>query len=358
MAQKMMGYIKDQPEVWKSIVEQRKELCRGFVEANKGKTVKRIVMLGSGSSLTAPSMAREFFQDFLGIEVLAVAPTRFGSLWKLLDPETTLYWAISQSGRSTSTIAVIDELHEQGIKVTALTANPESAVAARCDEHVLIACGAEMVGAKTKGMTSTALTLYLMGMELCLAQGRLAQADYDKMIADLLRSFSLASETIEKSIVWCRNEESKANLTAAPHIILVAEGMNYPVSLEAALKMLETLRMPVFTYEFEEYLHGVVNTVDDQSYMIYLVSDSHNRERMLQLFDYTAKYGSHNLIVSHGTPTGRANELYLETSGNDFTLPFETLLPFHVISALSSEDRGIDCDLPKFPDFLVMGTKA
>lgn len=356
MAQNMLRFTKEQPVVWKSIVDQRKALCADFVKANLGKNVKRVVMLGSGSSNNASVMAQEFFQKLLGIEVLAVAPTRLGAMRKLLDAETTLCWAVSQSGKSTSTIAVIDELHADGFSVTAVTANPESPIAKQCDSHVLIACGEETVGPKTKGMTATALTLFLMGMELTLAQGKLAQSDYDQTIADLYQSFTLADANIEASIAWSR--KNKDLIAKAPHFIIVAEGMNYSVSLEAALKLLETLYIPVFPYEFEEYLHGVGNTIDANSYMFYLVSNSYNRERMLRLNEYSAAHGSNNLLITHGAPTGIENELYLQTSGNDFTLPFETLLPFHVISALNSEDKGIDCDHPKFKDFSIMGTKA
>ena len=125
------------------------------------------------------------------------------------------------------------------------------------------------------------------------------------------------------------------------------------------MKILETLYIPVGAYEFEEYLHGVANTINEQSYLIHLINDGKNRERMLALCAFSAEHHGHDAVISAGTPTGVEGELNLQCSGNELTLPFEMLLPFHAISAILSEKRGVDCDKPLFPDFIQrLHTKA
>lgn len=350
MAQQMFAYTKEQPRVWKQIVDKRKSICKKFIDSYRKNPIERVVMLGSGSSNIASDMAKELYEKLLGIEVTVAAPTRMSHLISLVNADKTAFWAISQSGESTSTIQAIEELHNSGFCVTAVTSDAQSPIAVACDSHVMIECGEEVVGPKTKGMTSTALTLFLMGLELALQKGSIDSDEYEKVISDLYRSFEFADKTIADSVQW--SKENSASLQKAPHIIIVADGMNLPVAMEGALKMLETLYIPVVSYEFEEYLHGVQNTINMQSYLFFLISDSHNRERMLKLYDFCEEHGSHDYIISTGTPTGKANELNLASSGNELTLPFESLLPFHVISALISEDKGINCDKPQFKDFV------
>ncbi len=356
MAQQLLAYIKEQPQVWKRIVDERKDICKGFTEAHLNGSVRRVVMLGSGSSYIAANMAKEVFEKLFGIEVTAATPTRMSHLITLVNKQDTVFWAISQSGKSTSTIQAIKELHHSGFKVTAVTADAASPIAAACDEHVLIDCGEETVGPKTKGMTSTALTLFLMGLELALAKHRIDSTTYEKTLSDLCRSFEFAEKTIADAVAW--SNRNAAAFKKAPHMTIVADGMNLPVAEEGALKLLETLYIPVVSYEFEEYLHGVHNTINKNSYLFFLVSDNQNKERMLKLYDFSADHGSHNFIISTGAATGKANELNVSSSGNEITLPFETLLPFHIVSALISEAKGINCDKPQFNDFSIrMETK-
>lgn len=346
MAQQMLKYTREQPDIWKNILARREEITRNFVSSQDG-SLKRLVLIGSGSSFTASRTAAEILMRLTKVEVTVAEPTRLYPLLTHLG-EGTVFCACSQSGRSTSTLEAVRAIQKAGFRVTAVTANPDSSLAKACDGHVTVECGEELVGPKTKGMTSSALTLTLMGAELALAKELLDASAYNKAIIDFSRSFDLAAGNIERCVSWCGEHPEIAE---APHMIVVADGMALPAALEGALKVLETLYVPVFAYEFEEYLHGVNNTLNPQSWMIHLVPEGENRRRFLALSDFAQERGGHNFIISSGTPTGRAGELNLAASGNELTLPFEMLLPFHAISALISEIKGINCDKPQFKDF-------
>lgn len=334
--------------VWKKVLDQRKELTADFVAAWKDKPLNRIVFVGSGSSNTAPTFAKEILERLIQVEVTIAVPTRIHTLLPLLPKEGVIFCAGSQSGRSTNTLGAVKKVQAAGYAVTAVTANPDAPLPQACGSCVPVLCGEETVGAKTKGMTSTALTMTIMGMELALAKGMLAEDTYQETIDAFYRAADCAAANVEASITWCMEHKELAD---APHMIYIADGMNYPAILEGALKVLETLYIPVFAYEFEEYLHGVGNTLNSDSWLVFLTSDIGDRQRFMALYDFAQEHGSHDYIISTGTPSGHPDELFLQTSGNELTLPFETLMPFHVISALLSEVKGINCDKPQFTDF-------
>lgn len=356
MAQQMLAYTRQQPDVWMNVLNRRKEITATYVAARKDLPLSRLVFVGSGSSYTASLVAAETLENLLGVECSAVEPTRLTALLKVLDKEGTVLCVCSQSGKSTSTLAAMESIRAVGFQVFAVTSNAASPVASAADCHVLIECGEELVGPKTKGMTTSALTLILMGIELGLAKGSVSQADYERIVAAYERSFCLAAENIEHCVRWC---DEHHELAQALHMIIVADGMALPPALEGALKLLETLYMPVTAYEFEEYLHGVACTLNPQSWLTLVTREGENRKRFLALADFSAEHGGHNVLISLGTPLGREGELNLLTSGNDMTLPFEAVLPFHAMSALISEVKGHNCDKPLFTDFAHrMQTKA
>ena len=345
----MLMYIREQRSVWRKILDQRKIVTEKFVQDWIDKPLTRFVLVGSGSSNTALMFAKAILERLIQVEVSVVVPTQISTLLPLLPGQGVIFCACSQSGRSTNTLDAVKKIQAAGYPVTAISANPNAPMPTACKSCVAVLCGEETVGAKTKGMTASALTMVLMGMELALAKGLLAQNVYQETIEAFYCAADCAEANVETSINWCKEH---SDLALAPHVILVADGMNCPAVLEGALKMLETLYVPVFAYEFEEYLHGVGNTLNTNSWLIFVTSDTGDRARFMALYDFAEEHGSHDYIVSTGTPTGHIGELFLRTSGNPLTLPFETLVPFHVISALLSEVKGIDCDKPQFSDFI------
>ena len=72
---------------------------------------------------------------------------------------------------------------------------------------------------------------------------------------------------------------------------------------------------------------------------------------MLRMADFHTEKGGTTFIVATGSPTGAKGELFLQTSGDPHTLPFEVLLPFQLAGALVSRMKGHDVDKPKFPEF-------
>lgn len=356
MARRMLEYIKEQPEVWRKITDDRESLFQGAVEKLQ-QPVKRIVILGSGSSYIASMAAADFYGKMLGLEAAAVVPTRLDGLLRLLNPDETLLIAVSQSGRSTSTIDAVKKWKACGFRILAVTADEQSPVAKESDVHQFIACGEETVGPKTKGMTATVLTLYLLGLALGSAWNLGDQGASDRFLEELNQAIDAAPANIEKSVEFCRNQADL--LAVMPHVTILSEDAGYYAALEGALKLLETLYIPAVAYEFEEYLHGVNNTIAPGMCHLYLPAGEKNAKRMAALDHYTREKGCVNFIITVLDWEEGSHVLKLSGNQNPYLSIFETLPAFQVMSVFGSERRNIDCDKPKFPDFYgVLNTKA
>lgn len=350
MSKKMMAYLREQPAVWKRILKERETLLREFSNFAGGRTPRRILTAGSGSSYNAAAAAAEFYTRWLGLEAFAVVPTRAEPMLNFLDSSRDLVFVLSQSGRSTSTLHLIETMRRRGFPVIGFTSDASSPIASAVDFHQAIDCGDETVGPKTKGMTASVLTLYLAGLTLARKAGTVSDEEAEGMCRSLSISFDAAEENIETCRAFC--EEKAGLFSGQPHFTLISDGVGLPAAQEGALKLLETLYVPAYAYEFEEYLHGIHNTIAPGTCNLLFPSSEEQTNRYLALHRFCGKNGCLSLMVS-SLPCANLPEdcLRLSGSGQEFTVPFETLLFSQMLSACGSEAKRIDCDLPRFPDF-------
>ena len=352
----MMGYIQAQPAVWQHILEEAGTLAEVFAAKWQAGGLKNILLVGSGSSYNAGCVVQQAYADWTGIRLHTLPPSRAMAQVVLYDPKDTAVLFVSQSGESTNTIGIVEAVKSLGFYTVGLTEKVGSSIARTCDLFVHIDCGEETVGPKTKGFTATVLCLELLALGLGRAQGTVTQEREAQALDALRQAASAAERNIAASVAWTQAHAS--SMEVAPHMLIVAEGPHYPAMLEGALKVLETLYVPVMAYEFEEYLHGIQCTIDASSYIIFVIPEGQNRERMLKLYDFHAAHGGTGYVISTGEPTGLAGELFIECTGEDHTAAFETLLPLQVVSTMVSQAKGINCDVSKFPDFIkALGTK-
>ena len=344
MAEKMTAYLKEQPRVWQEIFRERHRLTAGFQSACLQKRIKNYLMIGSGSSLNAAHCVVKLYADMLGALAVPCAPTQAETMLGLFSPEDTAVFLISQSGESTSTIAALEKVRKRGFLSVGVTQKIPSSVSNGCDLTVELKCGEESVGPKTKGFTATVLTLQLMALSVCPDAEKVASVE-----SALQDAFGQADCVIEDSAAWARSNSRL--LRCAQHIMILGEGARREAMREGCLKLLECLYVPCMDYEFEEYLHGVQCSIAQGSHVVSVVPDNQNRERMLRLASFNEAHGGVSYIISTGKRTGCEGELFIPATECPYTACYDVLLPFQVISALVSADKGIDCDKPKFPEF-------
>lgn len=355
MAQKMLSYIHSQPEIWADCCKKLPQMvCREAEKMHNAVPVNRLVIVGTGSSYyaaeTVVCLLREE-AEVKGIEMFSAVPTRMGVF---ANPKPgVLYWVVSQSGKSTSTEQTAKILREKGAPVWSVTSDETSPLAHCTDGHVLIPCGEETVGPKTKGMTSTILALWLLGKAL------LSSENVTESVSCLMPAFAQARENIRLSEQWVAQCIQVVKET--PCLTVIADGKALPLAQEGALKLLETLYVPAGTWEFEEYLHGVNNIIGPNMTHLFLVHDTQNRQRMEMLIEYCRDRGALCLVIDCAAEKAGVEgmRLSLKCTGRTETLAYEALIPFQVLSAVGSEAKGIECDRPHYPDFYAaLGTKV
>lgn len=318
-------YISEQCGALQHILAERKDCTAAFVQRFTQLDTDRLYLIGSGTSYNAALAAAPYMEDVLGVEVSAHAPSQL----PVIRGRHPLIVFISQGGTSTNILRAIEQL--KGYETLALTGREVCRVNEVCASHVLLACGEEVMGPKTKGYTCTILTLYLMAMEAALAMGRMTQAQYDSAVQSLgacfeemPRSVRKAEETIEENAEW---------LTQVKTFVIVGKGIGALAAKECVIKVVETMLTPSLAYEFEEFLHGPVSLIDEALGGIYLLppEGDPDRARMLAVAEYHQKQSCRVLVVD--APVMQGAPWY--------THVFTYVLPCQMMAAKLPERMGV-----------------
>mgnify|MGYP000944868688 CR=1 FL=1 len=210
----MFDYIKSQPSILSKIIENRKEITKNFVDIYKENNIKGITIIGSGSSFNSSSAAKYFMEKLLKVKVNVIYPYTFNNYENILDKDE-IFITVSQGGKSTATIDSVKKVN--------------------------IACGEETVGYKTKGYTSTILTLYLLALETAYALKKINNEEYDLYIKEIEEAVCNIDNIIAETDSWYKT--NKDDLVNAENVMVVGYGPNYGTALEGRLKLSETAKI-------------------------------------------------------------------------------------------------------------------
>ncbi len=345
----MLEYIYETPKVLKNILEKRKNITEQFTNEFQARNINKIQIIGSGTSFHGGYATRGFLEKLLGIPVDAFYPIPFKDSRTVLD-EKTMVIGISQGGKSLSTVAGIDYAKSKGCYTVAITANDDGTrLSEHCDMTILLSCGSEYTGPKTKGYQATLLILVLLGIELALRQGKINDCEYNKIINRLKITITNQNDIIRLSENWYKT--NKDELVKSRRMIIIGYESNYGTALEGRLKIQETVRYGVESYELEEFMHGIYNSINEDVFIIYLASAGNYKSRITKLKEFLSNYTKHNFII--GDLKTKNDPKVLDISfvdDPDFSI-FEYILPLQCIAYYLSKDLGINPNIPKIENF-------
>nr|WP_321261242.1 SIS domain-containing protein [uncultured Sphaerochaeta sp.] len=321
----MMDYINEQIALFPQVIRDRANFCNTFTHVLRKVQCDRIYLVASGTSKNATAAAAPFMERMLGISVTIVESSR-AHKFPGMNP---LVVFISQGGASTNTIAAIERCG--AVSSLAMTGNPESKINRLCDHYIAIPCGEETVGPKTKGYTITILALYLMALEGALATGRISEPTYDSFIQELIATGRMLPQNIRSSLQWV--ERNKDCMKELGNVYVVGKECGFAAAQEGALKILETLLIPAFGFEFEEYLHGPTCSLKQDVGGMYFLPpvDDPDYLRMQRLVGYHRSLKA-PVFAFGSEASADEKDLVLKTSGEWYTTPFEYIIPMQVLS--------------------------
>lgn len=335
----MLTYIEDTPEQLAYNTAHSKELTKTLVDLYLEKDYKNIWIIACGSSSNGSQCAKPFMMKYLDVDVKVVPPNSFIYLENKMS-ESDLAFVVSQSGCSTNSIEALDKLKEMGHLAVGLTGNPDSDFKDHADVVIDWGVGVETVGYVTKGVTTLAQFLMLFALEAALAKGKISQDTYDAVIQEMSEA-PKRHEAVQKA-TWDFYHTNEKILTSMDVVYTCGFMQAYGLATEGALKIGETVKVPSFAYEAEEYIHGP-NLQLTPEYTVFCIDDfAEGSERMAQIYAATRSVTDEAFFISNNPAVDEAHAIRMPFDIREtllmplYTLPIFQIIAYQVTTVLDS----------------------
>jgi len=308
--------------------------------------VGRVVLTGCGTALHA-AMIGEYT-----LEQLAEVPTEveYASEFRHRNsPMThnTLVFAISQSGETADTLGALRESRRKGYRTLGICNNVASTIARESDGGVYMHAGPEIGVAATKSFTSQVTILALIGLLL----GRMRHLSTSEGTR-IIKALEKLPEQIEETLRLTNEVKAIAKKYAsAPGMLFFGRQFNFPVALEAALKVKEITYLFAEGHPSAELKHGIIALVRPELPSVFITPDddvfSKNMNNMEQV---KARKGPLVAITSgNGAEKLRqvADDIITVPTTLEFIMPILTVIPLQLLAYHLAVELGRDVDKPR-----------
>ncbi|MBL1228265.1 SIS domain-containing protein [Enterococcus sp. BWB1-3] len=342
------SYMLETPDRMEAIIENAREL---FSEVKKAR-IKRVIITGSGTSYHSGLQMSQKMRALLKMDVCAMYPFEITDTTFLADNEQTLVVGISQGGSSYSTYNTMKLAKHHGCMTASMAGVDEAFIDEVADYVLTVSCGEELAGAKTKGFYCTKLNLLLFALYIGLEKRTVSEEIFNREITEVREAIKHFRAVFDTSEIWIENH--KDSLKEIRDIRITGPASLYGDILESALKLLETMRCPVTGYEFEEFIHGIYNAIDNESTVFILdIGNESRSDEMKRILSGWSK--TIYLFTNYESENA---DLVLPTVNNKEMLTFNFIIPLQLMCAKIPVLRGIDPSIPKDPQFhMKLGSK-
>jgi glucosamine--fructose-6-phosphate aminotransferase (isomerizing) len=307
--------------------------------------IERIVLSGCGTAFHA-AMAGEYFIETLArlpVECEFASELRYRNLPTTRD---TVVFVISQSGETADTLAALRESRRKGHRTLGICNNVASTIARESDGGVYMHAGPEIGVAATKSFTSQLTVLTLLALLL----GRIRYLSYAEGM-EILREMEALPDKIARILEMEEHIAAVARRYAhASNYLFMGRQANYPIALEAALKLKEISYAAASGHPSAELKHGVIALVSEETPSIFIApSDAVLEKNISNIQEVRARRGP---VIAVGTEGDdrllpHADDLLTIPAAPDYLTPILAILPLQLFAYHIAVARGCDVDKPR-----------
>jgi glucosamine--fructose-6-phosphate aminotransferase (isomerizing) len=278
----MLKEIYDQPDTVSQVLRGRiSEIEESItfpeqVEKLLASEPSSVHIVACGTSFYAGLVGKYLIERFTNIPVfveLASEYRYFGT-----RNEDSLVIAITQSGETADTLAALREAQSSGCKTLVITNVIGSTASRIADACILQQSGPEIGVAATKTFTSQIVVLFLLALKIAVLHGKLGSDELYHYIVHLKELPKDVREALERSddiLAVARY------LKDAHSVFYIGRGINYPLSLEGALKLKEISYIHAEGFAAGELKHGPFALLTKDTPVVAIVTQDGTYDKML-----------------------------------------------------------------------------
>ncbi|MCO6489295.1 MAG: glutamine--fructose-6-phosphate transaminase (isomerizing) [Phaeodactylibacter sp.] len=309
-------------------------------------SASRFVIVGCATSWHAGLVGKHLFESLAKVPV----EVDYASEYRYRDTvlsERDLLIAISQSGETADTLAVLPLAREKGAPTFGIVNTVGSSIARATDGVGYIHAGPEIGVASTKAFTGQVSLLAMMALRLAFEKGTISGACYRELIRELAQIPEKVSEILklDDQVRYIAGQ-----IKDATSAIYLGRGYNFPAALEGALKLKEVSYIHAEGYPAAEMKHGPIALIDEHMPVIVAATNLSAYEKIVSnIQEVKARKGIVIAIVVKGEEEIRKMADYtieIPETAEPFT-PLLSIIPMQLLAYHIATMRGCDVDQPR-----------
>ena len=312
----MLKEIYDQPDTIHQALRGRiSEINRSIefpvrVEKLLGNGIESIHIVACGTSYYSGLVGKYLIEQLTDIPVIVelASEYRFFGIKNKAD----LVIAITQSGETADTLAALRVAENSGCKTLVITNMIGSTATRISDGFLLTQSGPEIGVAATKTFTAQIVVLFLIALKLGLLRRSLGYDEAYHHIIGLKEIPQQIRQVLEKN-----NDilDVAKKISHAQSVFFIGRGINYPLSLEGALKLKEISYIHAEGFAAGELKHGPFALLTKETPVVAIVTHDATYEKILANIGEVKARGSPVIAIADEQDTDIINQA-------DFVLSF------------------------------------
>ncbi len=330
----MLKEIMEQKEtLLKAINQNDIEIMHVAEEINKS---KGIFFIGCGTSARVCHSAEYIFSTVADKHVNYIPASEFEGYKNFLVPET-LVIGISQSGETADVLDALKIAKQRGSKIISIVNTEKSSISNLSDYDFLINAGPEKAVASTKATTSQIAIVLLLAYA---CSGRLREGD--RVLVDLAGKVNdMLNPRYNKHI-----KKLAGRIYNTKNIFIIGRGINYPMALESAIKIMEVSYIHAQGFAGGELKHGPIALIEEGTPVIALVGDDELKDETISNAIEVKSRGAY--IIGIAPENNEAFDYWIKTPKVDKNVSsIANLIPVQLLAYHLGTLRGYDVDYPR-----------
>lgn len=339
--------MNDQPHLYREIFAQPQVLTALYLEESRRvaeiaqtlreRTIRYVVIAARGSSDNAALYGKYLFGTTVGLPVALATPSLHTLYHRPPRMEEALVIGISQSGKSTDIVTVVEDAREQGVPTLAITNDPTSPLADAAEFTIALHAGLEKAIAATKTYTAQLMALALLAAHM---------AGDEELLQELQEVPAAVSQTLGLAEPISRIADRYRYMESC---VVIGRGYNYATAYEIALKLKELTYVVAEPYSSADFQHGPIAMVANGFPVMIVAPQGKVHAEIHKQAQSLKQKGAELVIISdvqESLDLARV-PLPLPTSLPERVTPFVTVIPGQLFAYYLTLAKDYDPDHPR-----------
>ena len=347
----MLKEIYEQPDAIRNTIAPRinqelPDFTEDGIDDAIFKDCKRISIVACGTAMHAGMVGKHLIEKKLRIPVHVDCASEFRYKDPIIDEET-LTIVLSQSGETIDTLEALKLAKNRGSKVLSIVNVKGSTIARESDYVLYTHAGPEIAVASTKAYTVQVAAMYLIACRIGLVKGLITEHDAKRFMTKLTNASNIVEETLK-----CADDIKRVadHIKFATDTFYIGRGLDYTMSLEAALKLKEISYVHAEAYAAGELTHGTIALISENVPVIALATQEDVYAKVISNIREVKARGAYVVLVSMdeevNDPSICDQHIRLPKMDSEFT-SFATAVVLQLVAYYTSEAKGLDVDKPR-----------